>query len=174
MTETINGLLTQRPERPPEAGQIKCFTVENRVSAAGKPWIKVKNATPDKGGRDYRILNVQPTDFTDAHGNVSFNIELEQVNGQQLQPATSTLPTHQNLVQDPVDACNRHLFRACQAMMLCLDTASSIGEIWESKHKQQLTPDQFQAITSTLFINLDKSGLINQLPSAPIEKEKEF
>ncbi len=77
MHETLNGLLTQKPGRDPQQGEIKLFTVEHRKGKSGKPYIKIKNATAEMGGQPYRILSAEKTDFVDQHGNISFSVEVE-------------------------------------------------------------------------------------------------
>jgi hypothetical protein len=171
MTETISGLLTQKPGRDPEVGTIKCYTVEKRTSATGKDWLKVKNATPDKGGLNYRILKAEPTGFEDSHGNVSFNVELERSNDFIARAAATIPEPHQTPAIDPVGACKGHLERASQAMLLCLETAEGLREAYKLAYGHEMTHDQYQAITSTLFIHLDRTGLIASLPSAPIENK---
>lgn len=88
--ETINGLLTQKPGRTPEAGQISTYTIEHKPAVNGKKaWIKVRFTPPEKGGQSYRIVNVTPTGFTDSYGNVSYNVEIEKV-------STPTAPVGQS------------------------------------------------------------------------------
>jgi hypothetical protein len=94
------------------------------------------------------------------------------VNGQQPQPATPTPSGHQNPVQDPVEACKGHLGRAGVAMVMCLKTALEVATMWEAVSKTPLTPEQFQAITSSFFIDLGRTGLIQSLPSAPTEEKE--
>ena len=82
MQETINGLLTQKPGRDPQQGEIKLFTIEHRKGKSGKQYIKIKNATSEMGGQPYRILSAEKTDFVDQHGNISFSIEVEASSSQ--------------------------------------------------------------------------------------------
>lgn len=77
----MNGLLTQKPGREPVAGETKLFLVEQRQSANGTAWTKVKNATADQGGVPYRVISVKPTGRTDQYGNISMNIEIEPSDG---------------------------------------------------------------------------------------------
>ncbi len=81
--ETINGLLTQKPTSPPPAiGDIRTYAWEQRISQkTGKPWIKIKSETSEYGGKPCKIISARQTDFVDAHGNLSFNLEIEPVNG---------------------------------------------------------------------------------------------
>ncbi len=83
MTETINGLLTTKPTSPkPTEGEIKSFTWQQRTSQkTGKPWIKIKIESEEYGGKPCKIISARQTDFVDAHGNLSFALEIEPVNG---------------------------------------------------------------------------------------------
>ena len=54
---------------------------------------------------------------------------------------------------------------AANMMLLCLDAARFIKDTYQKKHDTQMTDEQFQAITSSLFINADKSGLISKVPN---------
>jgi hypothetical protein len=86
MTETINGLHSCKLGNEPKAGEIKTFVVENRTGKSGKPYLKIKSATAEYGGQAYRIISAKPTGFTDQHQNISFNLEIEAINGAQPPP----------------------------------------------------------------------------------------
>lgn len=78
-TETINGLHSCKPENSPVVGEIKTFVIEQHTSKkSGKPYLKIKSAGVDYGGEPYRILSAKPTNFTDARGNISFSLEVEE------------------------------------------------------------------------------------------------
>jgi hypothetical protein len=77
----MNGLHSCKPGNEPTVGETKHFTIEQRVGKSGKPWTKIKAAAPDAGGQSYRVKSVKPTDYTDQHGNVSMNLEIEPANG---------------------------------------------------------------------------------------------
>jgi len=165
--DVLSGLLTQKPGRDPEPGQIKCYLVEKRTSANGTDWLKVKNSTPDKGGSNYRIVAVQPTDFTDAHGNISFSIQLEPA--QTVAPMTpQSMPmlaaASQTPAPDSTETCKQHLERAGQAMVMVMKEAIKVATEWEAIAKSPLPPEHLQALCASLFINLDRSGMIDQLP----------
>src|ERR1017187_3640544 len=67
----------------------------------------------------------------------------------------------------------RHfLSRSINAMLLCLDAASYVAQAFQGKWGMEMQADQFQAITSTFFIKLDKSGVIDTLPTAPLPYNK--
>lgn len=72
------GLLTQKPGRDPEVGQVKNYVVIDMPAIGEKnAWTKIKNATQDNPGSPFKIVSVKPTGFTDSYGNISFNVELE-------------------------------------------------------------------------------------------------
>ncbi len=79
----IAGLHSCKPGNEPQEGDVKTFVVENRTSAKGKPWTKIKSAGADFGGTPYRIISAEKTDFVDSHGNLSFNLQIEAENGSQ-------------------------------------------------------------------------------------------
>lgn len=98
-TETINGLHSCKPGNEPIVGETKTFVVEHRPARNGKkPWIKIRSAGADYGGEPYRILSAEPTGFTDTHGNISFNIEIEPATAApEASPrAPQSPPAHQN------------------------------------------------------------------------------
>src|SRR6266404_5973825 len=82
-SETVTGLLSVKPGNEPEQGEIRTFVIEQRPARNGKKaWTKIRGAGENYGGARYRILSVEPTGFTDMHGNISFNVEIEKsVNG---------------------------------------------------------------------------------------------
>jgi hypothetical protein len=83
MTETINGLHKCQPKNEPIEGETKSFSVLHMPAKEGKkPWIKIKSESAEKGGSKYRVVSVTPTGWEpDDYGNVSFNLEIEAVNG---------------------------------------------------------------------------------------------
>jgi hypothetical protein len=83
---TISGLLTVKPANTPKVGDVRCYTVENRVAQSGNSWNKIKGSTPDNGGQSYKVISVTPTGRTDKYGNISLNIEVEPANGAQTAP----------------------------------------------------------------------------------------
>lgn len=73
----MKGLLSQKPDSaPPQVGEQRRFTIEQRVSKAGKAWTKLKNAMNGEGTL-CDVTAVRKTDFVDSHDNVSFNVEFE-------------------------------------------------------------------------------------------------
>jgi hypothetical protein len=95
---TIKGLLAQKPTSPvPHVGELHRYSLRERVGKiSGKPWTKVK-AEGDGYGQLYEVVSVEKTDFVDAHGNVSFNIELveQKQGGQPIEKTTSAVNAHQ-------------------------------------------------------------------------------
>lgn len=74
MPEQINGLLTQKPDSPaPAAGNTQRFSWEQKTGKSGKPYIKIKNEGKDYGSA-CEVVSAEKTDFTDTHGNISFNV----------------------------------------------------------------------------------------------------
>jgi hypothetical protein len=80
---TIRGLHSCQKKNTPYIGDVKTFLIEERVGQSGKKWIKIKSAPADQGGRPYEVMSVAATDYSDAHGNVSFNLEIEPQNAPQ-------------------------------------------------------------------------------------------
>jgi CRISPR/Cas system CMR-associated protein Cmr3 (group 5 of RAMP superfamily) len=70
-----------------------------------------------------------------------------------------------NKSEDSVDAVKQLVLPAANMMLLCLDAAMYVKEQFESKHDTGMSREHFQAITSSLFINADKRGLITKVPN---------
>ncbi len=79
--EIITGLHSCKPGNEPVIGETKTFVIENKVGKSGKPYLKIKTAGPDFGGTPYRIMEAEPTGFTDSYGNISFNLGIEPSTG---------------------------------------------------------------------------------------------
>jgi|GEM_PF-6251433 len=75
------GLLTVKPGNEPEVGQTIYLTAEQRTGKSGNPYTKLTRNTEEYGGSPYTVLKAEKTDFTDSHGNVSFNVEAEPAEG---------------------------------------------------------------------------------------------
>lgn len=79
---------------------------------------------------------------------------------------------------NPTLAAKEFLARAGNAMNLCLRTARAVCEKDERENKKVkgqgffITPEQFQAITSSLFIAMDKHGLIENMPWQELPADK--
>ncbi len=180
MTETLNGLLTQKPGRDPQQGEIKLFTIEHRKGKSGKPYIKIKNATAEMGGQPYRILSAEKTDFVDQHGNISFNLEVEESYGhgsafQQTKAAMQgdpldypnspdrdeiapQSPPHAQQVaaspwrgEDGVTEARKHLCKVANLYALCVRCANS-HMIADEIPEAHKTNEQFQSTLASIWI----------------------
>ncbi len=68
-----------------------------------------------------------------------------------------------------LDTAKQELMKATNLMLVCLDASRFVKTQYESKHGDSMTPEHFQAICSSLFINADKRGLTSSMPTQPIE-----
>lgn len=100
-TEIITGLHSCKPDNAPVIGEVKTFVIEQKVGKSGKPYQKIKSAGTDYGGTPFRILEAEPTGFTDKYNNVSYNLGIEpaQYPPGTILPPGSPPPTQQ--VQAP-------------------------------------------------------------------------
>jgi hypothetical protein len=177
-TETISGLHKCQPKNAPEAGTIKNMVVLNMPAKNGKKaWIKIKSEKPEKGGSPYRLLNVEPLDWSpDDYGNIAFNIEVEattqqpstvqnlRATMQQGEPASMQdavfhperirnepeSPVHAQQGEDGVTEARKHLMQSSNLYTLCIKAVNNViaGQLPEIAQ----TSEQFQAAVSTLFI----------------------
>ena len=150
----IQGLITQKPGRDPQVGEVKCFTVEQRTSVSGKAWTKFKNSIPDKGGSMYKILSVKPTGFEDQHGNISFNLSVEPTTAAPTMPASAPVRSSQGK-----EAPRNYLMRCVNLLRLCHDAAKALD----------LTSGED---ARTLFITMQREGYVALMPDKPIKKEE--
>lgn len=72
---------------------------------------------------------------------------------------------------DPIKDAKDYLGRLGNLYGLCLDQATVIGRAHESRNNMSMPPEQFQALTSALFIESNKAHMATQLPSAPMFSE---
>jgi len=88
------------------------------------------------------------------------------------QPAPATRPTGQAPASpaDRIKSAKTFLGKRANGMRLCLDAADYIADEYAHKHSEPLAADQYQAITSSLFIAGDRAGVFDDLPAAPLEK----
>lgn len=63
------------------------------------------------------------------------------------------------------DAVAQRLTQYSRLMGLCLDETTMIGKAHEKRNKLALTPEQFQAITSTLFIAMSRDLMQDKMPA---------
>ncbi len=94
----MNGLHSCKPENTPTVGQVKSFVViQMPATREKKAWTKIKSAGAEQGGTPFKITAVKPTGFTDSHGNVSFNLDIEPAGAQEgTTPSTTASPARQN------------------------------------------------------------------------------
>lgn len=169
MTETINGLHSCKPGNEPQQGETKTFVVEHRPAKDGKKaWIKIKAAGADYGGSPYRILNAEPTGFTDAHGNISFNIEIEPATQQgETSVNEPQAPSERPRVEDGVDDARKHLMQSCNLYTLCID---AVEKTIEPHFSRKITDELYQAAVATLYIQAARSGMVDKMPKHPIHE----
>jgi hypothetical protein len=86
----------------------------------------------------------------------------------------TTAPVNRPVATDngAIKEARQHLARGINAMLLCLDSASYVAQAFQGKWGMEMQADQFQAITSTFFIKLDKTGVIDTLPTVPLPYNK--
>lgn len=177
-TEIVSGLHTCKPGNTPSVNQIKTFLVTEETSQrTGNQWIKIRSAAPDKGGQHYKVLSVRPTGTSDAHGNVSFNLEIEKAEAPPVPLQTVSVAPYANdwaPVQRPnlpaapipqpkaFDTVTQHVTRAANLYNLCFETVDTI--IRDKMRARNIDlhahPAWFQAITTTLFIQAKDQGYI--------------
>lgn len=71
--------------------------------------------------------------------------------------------------ENSVGAAKQELAKAANLMLICLDASRFVKSEYERRHDTEMTSEQFQAITSSLFINADKRGLLNAMPKTKLE-----
>tara|TARA_Y100000310_G_scaffold332892_1_gene409358 strand:- start:3938 stop:4654 length:717 start_codon:yes stop_codon:yes gene_type:complete len=69
---------------------------------------------------------------------------------------------------DAVLETKKAITKSANLMLVCMDAARWTVEKYQEKHGESVPPEQFQAICSTLFINADKRGLVNNMPTKPV------
>lgn len=167
-TETKTGLLSCKPGNEPIEGEIKTFVIEQRLSKKGKPWLKIKYEKPEYGGRSYKIIGAEQTDFVDAHGNLSFNVELEPApNAPANVPQSS--PASQN-GGNGVGEARQHIMQSANLYVLCVNAVDKYCAAHFPEVAQ--TSEMFQAATGTLFIEASRAGMVQKMPTKPIESEQ--
>ena len=63
-----------------------------------------------------------------------------------------------------LETLNRELGRASVALIRCAVAADYVRTALENEYGIEVLPEQFQALTSTLFIHVDRQQLIGTLP----------
>ena len=166
-TETISGLHSCKAENEPQAGQIKTFVVEQRTGKSGKAYLKIKSAGAEFGGTPYRIVSAEPTGYTDKYANISFNLEIEPVNGAPSVPEgneASATPSKPNPSSDGIMEAKKHLMASARLYNLCVDAARTVVE----DHAKQFWPDglggeMFRTCVSSLFIEATRAGMLEKM-----------
>jgi hypothetical protein len=155
---TYNGLLKQRPTSPaPRVGEQRYFSWQERTGKSGKPYTHVKNEQAEYGGQLCEIISAEQTDFKDAHGNVSFNVEFSPLKPDEL-----------------LDA-RQHIMQAANLYVMCLDCVNNfIGAHIETfGNGSLLTAEMFQAAVGTLFIEASRAGYVSRMPTTPNARQRE-
>ena len=167
---TLNGLHSCKPGNEPVIGQIKTFTIEHRPARNGKKaWIKIKSSGEKFGGTPYRIVSTEPTGYTDDYGNISFNLEIEPVNGgipkaEQEADAEKMFPSKPEGAADGIMEAKKHLMQSARLYNLCVDAARTVVE----DHAKQFWPDglggeMFRTCVSSLFIEATRAGMLEKM-----------
>ncbi len=184
-TETVTGLLSVKPGNEPKVGETRTFVIEHRTSLKGKPYIKIKGAGPDYGGERYKILSAERTDYQDAHGNLSFNVEIEKAEEAPRQTAGTPETNHvakktdAHLADGGVNETRRHLMQSANLYCLVLDAVEKVIEVHAKKTwPEGLGGEMFRTTVSTLFIEashkrtdngVDWWSYVNKMPDKPIK-----
>lgn len=163
MNTIINGLLIQKAASPPpEAGEERWFSWEQRQGKSGKPYIKIKNESKEYGGKLCTVIDAEKTDFVDSHGNVSFNVGFEPKD-------TDEIPMSHDAKGAPlagVDEAKKHLTQAANLYNLCADKVNEVIQ----PNIEGMTPDLYQAAVGTLFIEASRAGFVTMMPETPLKK----
>ena len=163
----------------------------SKFKKPGEPGHFFVNFEHDGNQHQYIAENEQCADTMAEHNGQSITIratgrdqqaaiEILSTNGtvQQRKPAqqqsqgTSQASVTRPASANPEDAIKQvrgNLMQSANGMLLCLDAAEYISAQYEEKHKAQMTAEQFQAITSSLFIALDRSGHVAKLSKHPVK-----
>jgi len=167
--ETISGLHSCKAENEPQVGQIKTFVVEQRTGKSGKAYLKIKSAGAEFGGTPFRIVSAEPTGYTDKFGNISFNLEIEPVNGgipkaEQEADAERMFPSKPEGAADGIMEAKKHIYASARLYNLCVDAARTVVE----DHAKQFWPDglggeMFRTCVSSLFIEATRAGMLEKM-----------
>ena len=178
--ETINGLYSCKPGNEPQAGQIKTFVVEQRTGKSGKAYLKIKSAGAEFGGTPFRIVSAEPTGYTDKFGNISFNLEIEPVNGAPPVPEgneASSTPIKPNPDSDGIMEAKKHLVQSGNLMFLAMNAARWTFMKYQDTHSVDLSDEQFQMLCGQLFKEVSSRrttdgvnwwSYIDKMPTTPI------
>lgn len=97
---------------------------------------------------------------------------LAALHAKQAEEAKAKPDPRQSVSGDKVVDAKFFLSRAANAMLLCLRAAEYACKTHtdDKSSVMVIAPEQFQAITSTFFIAMDKRGLIDVMPVKPMEE----
>ncbi len=85
-------------------------------------------------------------------------------------PRTAGKPVSPTGTHDGVYVARQFMGKAANAMLLALKGAAHTVKTFEAENPgAALTPEQFQAMTSSFFIALDKHAFISGLPTGPMD-----
>lgn len=71
---------------------------------------------------------------------------------------------------DRIKAAKTFLGKRANGLWLCIEASDYIAEKYAAKHGEPMSAEQYQAVTSSLFIAGDRAGTFDDLPATPIEK----
>lgn len=74
---------------------------------------------------------------------------------------------------DAVKDAKRSAMQAANAFEIALGASKYVRTQYDLEYgENSMTDEQFQAITSSIFISLDRKGFVDKLPKAPLEPQK--
>lgn len=183
----IRGLHICKPQNTPRVGDTKPFLLIPMTSAKGKQYTKIKN--PQDGQAPlFNILSVEKTNYSDDRGNISFNLEIEPVQGDQgqmhtavqqsraMSPAQKPQYTHQAprpgafVTVPPQDTPRQHLMRAANLYRLCMD---AVDKVIYPNPTPNVDMETWRAAVSSLFIDAQRAGMVAQMPAKPMSVSNE-
>jgi hypothetical protein len=90
-----------------------------------------------------------------------------------IKPAQETHVEPDPVEVDPAIATRRAAMQAANGFTIAISAMRYIADRYEKEHLgEELTSDHKQAICSSIFIFMDRHGLIQKLPHKPLEKVK--
>lgn len=172
-TVIVSGLHTCKPQNSPSVGQVKAFIAEDRGN-----WTKLRNPDRKKGeiGAFYRVLKADQTNYKDDHGNISFNLELEETEA----PAQQAPPPQQHVAPPPqgyppangngtpaalpapraMDTVEQHVMRSANLYNVCLSVAATVIRDCGQRKGLEFAPEDIRQIATTLYIQAKDNGYI--------------
>lgn len=114
-------------------------------------------------GRGPKDLTVKYSDFSKKN-EVSASKNCGIFGGTEVPSGSSPSSSAPNLTRTVADA-RKAIFQAAQLMVECIKASS-----WINEQIDGLTPEQLQAIGSSLFISADRAGFAKAFPAGASEK----